>query len=159
MLPHAITDIQISQFPNPKYSDLSFKCGDEIFPAHRNILCPQSEYFEIACSGHFKESNGKIIIEDCNPMLIKKTIEFFSLATILMMVLQIPKLSWTRRIILNIHLEHGQKIAFSWIQTLGYIQPDLERPTLRIFEINWLKTKARHYFENLFLGISRSRFV
>ncbi|RDH26971.1 hypothetical protein BDQ94DRAFT_164045 [Aspergillus welwitschiae] len=64
------------QFLNPMYSDFTIKCGDEIFPAHRNILCPQSEYVEIACGSHFKESNGEIIIEDCNPMLIKKTLEF-----------------------------------------------------------------------------------
>ncbi|GJP89766.1 BTB/POZ domain protein [Aspergillus niger] len=69
-------DLVLSQFLNPKYSDLSIKCGDEIFPAHRNILCPQSKYFEIACSSQFKESNGEIIIEDSNPMLVKRTLEF-----------------------------------------------------------------------------------
>ncbi|RDH26340.1 BTB/POZ domain protein [Aspergillus welwitschiae] len=74
MLSLTITDIQISQFLNPKYSDLSISCGDEVFPAHRNILCPQSKYFEVACSSRFKESNGEIILENC--MLIKKTLEF-----------------------------------------------------------------------------------
>ncbi|KAB8211824.1 hypothetical protein BDV34DRAFT_61776 [Aspergillus parasiticus] len=69
-------DLVLSQFLNPKYSDLSIKCGDKVFPAHRNILCPQSEYFERACSSGFQESNGEIIIKDCNPVLIKKTLEF-----------------------------------------------------------------------------------
>ncbi|PYH50899.1 BTB/POZ domain-containing protein [Aspergillus niger CBS 101883] len=69
-------DLVLSQFLNPKYSDLSISCGDEVFPAHRNILCPQSKYFEVVCSSRFKESNGEIIIENCNPVLIKKTLVF-----------------------------------------------------------------------------------
>ncbi|KAF7169365.1 hypothetical protein CNMCM5623_002128 [Aspergillus felis] len=69
-------ELVLSQFLNPKYSDLSIMCGDEVFPAHRNIVCPQSTYFEIACDGRFKEGNGEIRLDDRDPMLIRKMLEF-----------------------------------------------------------------------------------
>ncbi|PKX90606.1 BTB/POZ domain-containing protein [Aspergillus novofumigatus IBT 16806] len=49
---------------------------DEIFPAHRNIVCPQSKYFEVACDGRFKEGNGQITLDSQDPILVKKTLEF-----------------------------------------------------------------------------------
>jgi len=41
-----------------KYSDLTVVCGSgddsRIFKLHRAIVCPQSEFFEKACSGGFQ---------------------------------------------------------------------------------------------------------
>ncbi|GIK02037.1 hypothetical protein Aspvir_006080 [Aspergillus viridinutans] len=69
-------ELVLSHFLNPKYSDLSIMCGDEVFPAHQNIVCPQSTYFEIACDGGFKEGNGEIQLDDRDPMLVWKVLEF-----------------------------------------------------------------------------------
>ncbi|OJZ79520.1 hypothetical protein ASPFODRAFT_213264 [Aspergillus luchuensis CBS 106.47] len=38
---------------NPKYSDFTILCGDESFPAHKCIVCPQSEFFSGAMDGDF----------------------------------------------------------------------------------------------------------
>ncbi|KAF7114985.1 hypothetical protein CNMCM5793_000755 [Aspergillus hiratsukae] len=66
----------LGSFLNPKYSDLTIFCDGEDFPAHRNIVCPQSKYFEAACDGRFKEGDGKIRLDGHNPTLVKKTLEF-----------------------------------------------------------------------------------
>ncbi|KAE8392509.1 hypothetical protein BDV23DRAFT_170833 [Aspergillus alliaceus] len=69
-------ELVLSHFLNPKYSDLSIICSGEVFPAHQNIVCPQSRYFEIACDGRFKEGNGEIRLNDRDPMLVRKMLEF-----------------------------------------------------------------------------------
>ncbi|RHZ66426.1 hypothetical protein CDV55_107178 [Aspergillus turcosus] len=66
----------LSNFLNPKYSDKTIKCDDEVFPAHRNIICPQSKYFEVACDGRFKEGDEPIRLDGQDPTLVKKTLEF-----------------------------------------------------------------------------------
>ncbi|PYH75380.1 hypothetical protein BO82DRAFT_379613 [Aspergillus uvarum CBS 121591] len=68
--------VRNSQYLNPKYSDLSIRCGDEVFPAHQNIIGPQSKYFEVTCDSSFKESYGEIILEDRDPGPVKKALEF-----------------------------------------------------------------------------------
>ncbi|KAL4893628.1 hypothetical protein BDV59DRAFT_201795 [Aspergillus ambiguus] len=77
-----------------KYSDLTITCRDKVFPAHRVVVCPQSGYFARACDGASKvkcvvqssyeneypliakESSGKIEIQDFDPILVEKTLEF-----------------------------------------------------------------------------------
>ncbi|RLL97477.1 hypothetical protein CFD26_106509 [Aspergillus turcosus] len=66
----------LSNFLNPKYSDMTIKCDDEVFPAHRNIICPQSKYFEVACDGRFKKGDEPIRLDGQDPTLVKKTLEF-----------------------------------------------------------------------------------
>ncbi|KAJ5232884.1 hypothetical protein N7468_005840 [Penicillium chermesinum] len=65
-------------FLNTKYSNLKIYCGDKIFPAHKTIVCPQSDYFEKACTGEFQESNGKIVLdsETKDAILIEKMLEY-----------------------------------------------------------------------------------
>lgn len=69
-------ELVLRHYLNPKYSDLTIICNGEVFPAHRNIVCPQSMYFENACDGRFKESNGEVILEDRDPILVRKMLEF-----------------------------------------------------------------------------------
>lgn len=38
---------------NPKYSDFTILCGDESFPAHKCIVCPQSKFFSGAMDEDF----------------------------------------------------------------------------------------------------------
>jgi hypothetical protein len=43
-----------------KYTDLTLMCAGRSIPAHRAIICPQSGFFDAACSGKFLVSgNGK----------------------------------------------------------------------------------------------------
>jgi len=66
-----------SLFLSPKYSDLTIVCGNETFSAHRNIVCPRSNYFARACDGNFKEAlSREIELPDREPVLVKKTLEF-----------------------------------------------------------------------------------
>jgi hypothetical protein len=39
---------------NCRFSDLTIVCRDKVFPAHRVVVCPQSDYFARACEGEFK---------------------------------------------------------------------------------------------------------
>lgn len=50
----SINDSLDSYYLNSKYSDLCIICGSESFPAHQNIVCAQSKYFEVACQGAFE---------------------------------------------------------------------------------------------------------
>ncbi|QKX59218.1 uncharacterized protein TRUGW13939_06350 [Talaromyces rugulosus] len=65
-----------SLYLNPQYSDLTIICGTEVFPAHRNIVCPRSAYFARSCGGNFKEASGKIELGDQDPIVIRKVLQF-----------------------------------------------------------------------------------
>ncbi|KAF2433593.1 POZ domain-containing protein [Tothia fuscella] len=52
------------RFGNGQYSDLTIKCGDKNFQGHKVVVCSQSEFFNNACKGGFKESDTNII--DCS---------------------------------------------------------------------------------------------
>ncbi|KAB8228866.1 BTB/POZ domain-containing protein [Aspergillus alliaceus] len=71
-----LQDLISSLFLSPRYSDLTIICGDIIFTAHRNIVCLQSEFFQRACDGNFKENQGKIELIDQNPILVEKMLQF-----------------------------------------------------------------------------------
>ena len=46
--------IKSSLYLSEKHSDMKIVCGTKTFPAHKAIVCPQSEYFDKACSGKFR---------------------------------------------------------------------------------------------------------
>jgi len=62
-----------SSFLSNKYSDVTFKVGDESIPAHRNILGTSSQHFDDLFSKH--ESNI-IEIHDAKPEAFKAILEF-----------------------------------------------------------------------------------
>src|SRR5690606_21154778 len=51
-------------FQTMDYYDVILITGTEKIPAHRAVLCAQSEYFEVMLKGHFKESYEKEIEMD-----------------------------------------------------------------------------------------------
>ena len=61
-----------------QYSDLAVICGgNRIFKLHRAIVCPQSGFFEGACSGGFMESlTGKIELPEEDPDIFDKLVQF-----------------------------------------------------------------------------------
>ncbi|KAF3399976.1 hypothetical protein F1880_008434 [Penicillium rolfsii] len=61
---------------NSDYSDLAIICKDETFSAHKLVVCPRSKYFQRACYGGFKETEGQIYLDERNPILIQKVLEF-----------------------------------------------------------------------------------
>jgi hypothetical protein len=40
-----------------KYSDLTLRCGKNVFKVHKNIVCTQSKVFAAACDGGFQVSD------------------------------------------------------------------------------------------------------
>ncbi|CRG86066.1 hypothetical protein PISL3812_03069 [Talaromyces islandicus] len=65
-----------SLYLNPRYSDLTIICGTEVFPVHRNIVCPRSAYFARSCGGNFKEALGTIELSDQDPNMIRRVLRF-----------------------------------------------------------------------------------
>ncbi|KAI9832042.1 MAG: hypothetical protein M1819_004586 [Sarea resinae] len=60
-----------------KYTDLALICGPHVFKVHRNVICTQSSFFDIACLGQFKEASSReIALPEDDPVLIKKMISF-----------------------------------------------------------------------------------
>ncbi|KAF3387313.1 hypothetical protein F1880_000091 [Penicillium rolfsii] len=51
-------------------------CGDRIFKAHRLVVCSQSEYFQKACCGNFKEAHEPIRFPGKHPAVMEKVLEF-----------------------------------------------------------------------------------
>jgi hypothetical protein len=50
-----------SYFLNETYSDAKIQVGDATVPAHRLVLCSQSEYFTNALEGGFSEGTQKVL--------------------------------------------------------------------------------------------------
>ncbi|KAJ5663392.1 hypothetical protein N7507_004123 [Penicillium longicatenatum] len=61
---------------NTKHSDMTIICQGKTFPAHKLVVCPRSKYFDRACDGRFKEAGGLIHLDDKDPILIEKVLEF-----------------------------------------------------------------------------------
>ncbi|RPA85899.1 hypothetical protein BJ508DRAFT_358467 [Ascobolus immersus RN42] len=60
------------------YSDFKIICGDYVFPAHKFIVCPQSEYFTCVFRGGFLENQESTIrITDEKPSMIYRLLYFF----------------------------------------------------------------------------------
>lgn len=45
-----------SLYKDGKYSDLTVKCGETTYQAHKALLCTRSQFFAKACDGGFKVS-------------------------------------------------------------------------------------------------------
>lgn len=43
-----------SLFLSGEHSDLEIECRGWTFKAHKSVLCPQSDFFMVACNGGFK---------------------------------------------------------------------------------------------------------
>jgi len=66
-----------SSFLSNKYSDVTFKVGDESIPAHRNILGMCSQYFDDLFSKHESNTIPLVIeIHDAKPEAFKAILEF-----------------------------------------------------------------------------------
>jgi len=66
-----------SFFLSNKYSDVTFKVGDESIPAHRNILGTCSQHFDALFSKHESNTTPIVIeIHDAQPEAFKAIIEF-----------------------------------------------------------------------------------
>ncbi|QMW36974.1 hypothetical protein G4B11_000210, partial [Aspergillus flavus] len=131
--------------------DLCIICEHESFPAHQNIVCAQSKYFEVACGGAFKESNGEIMLDNRDPTLVRKMLEFLYTG------------DYTYGIQTNSNME---------VQLKPQPEEPLETPAKsssanttigqshfhaqmyaegEYFQIPSLKTKAKQYFQNSFM--------
>ena len=47
------------------FSDYTIHCGGNTFRVHRNIICPQSRYFNVAANGNFLVSKLPILLIMC----------------------------------------------------------------------------------------------
>lgn len=43
-----------------QYSDITIECGDDIYYAHRLVICTQSSFFANACKPVFKVNRNKV---------------------------------------------------------------------------------------------------
>ncbi|CAG8370860.1 unnamed protein product, partial [Penicillium salamii] len=62
---------------DPKYSDLTILCLDEVYAVHKCIVCTRSDFFAKACDGGFQEASTDEIILQEEPALVREMIEYF----------------------------------------------------------------------------------
>ncbi|KAL5051344.1 hypothetical protein BDW71DRAFT_202526 [Aspergillus fruticulosus] len=72
----SILDLISSHYLNSDYSDLMIICNGKTLLAHRLVVCPRSEYFKSACLGGFKEAKEPVCLDNRDPVLIEKVLEF-----------------------------------------------------------------------------------
>ncbi|GAQ08816.1 hypothetical protein ALT_6137 [Aspergillus lentulus] len=61
---------------NPKYSDFLILCGGHIFPAHKAIICSQSDFFAKVFDSHFSEAcTGRIRLPD-HPLIVLLLLDY-----------------------------------------------------------------------------------
>ncbi|KAK4032099.1 hypothetical protein C8A01DRAFT_41456 [Parachaetomium inaequale] len=73
----AIYDALSALHGDDKYADLTVTCGDHTFKLHRAVVCPQSPFFENACSGGFMEAfTGHVDLGEENPEIVAKFLQF-----------------------------------------------------------------------------------
>ncbi|KAF5689980.1 kelch repeat BTB domain-containing protein [Fusarium denticulatum] len=57
-------------------SDLTIICGNNQHRVHKLILSTGSKFFKVACTGTYKESDGKIYLPDDDPAAVRKMIGY-----------------------------------------------------------------------------------
>ncbi|OOQ85851.1 hypothetical protein PEBR_24099 [Penicillium brasilianum] len=77
----AVNQIAKLAFLRARYSDMKLICGDEVFYAHKPIVCPQSDYFGRACSSGFKEAAEPFQFPDKEPGQMRKILEYLYTGT------------------------------------------------------------------------------
>ncbi|GFF71496.1 hypothetical protein IFM53868_00577 [Aspergillus udagawae] len=147
-----------SQFLNPAYSDLSIICGDKLFPAHRIIVCPQSNYFEVACKANFEGEKGEVKINDRDATLVRKMLQFV----------------YTGDYTCDIPPETGGSVTATHLTPTVDAEEEKGAPVLvpdshfhaqmyaegDYFQIQGLKAKAKERFEKTFLRtLEKDSFV
>ncbi|CAK4030348.1 Kelch repeat and BTB domain-containing [Lecanosticta acicola] len=66
-----------SLFNNPRYSDLTIKCGDRTWSVHKNIVCTRCEFFDGACKGGFQEAtSNEITLDHDEPDAVHALLEY-----------------------------------------------------------------------------------
>ncbi|CAI6302599.1 unnamed protein product [Periconia digitata] len=60
-----------------KYSDFTIVCGDDVFPVHKAIICPRSDYFAAAVKFGKEASENKIVLSEDEPAIVKLMIQYF----------------------------------------------------------------------------------
>ena len=45
-------------FTSSKYSDLTIRCGSDLYKVHRAVVCQRSQFFAAACDSGFKVHSG-----------------------------------------------------------------------------------------------------
>ncbi|EQL32386.1 hypothetical protein, variant 1 [Blastomyces dermatitidis ATCC 26199] len=58
------------------FSDLTLRCQSKNFAIHRCIVCLQSEFFNKALTGDFKEASTQIINLDDDPFIVGKIVQY-----------------------------------------------------------------------------------
>lgn len=66
-----------SLLEDKQFSDVTFKIGDSLINAHRNVLVSRSEYFRAMFTGGMRENNEKVVsIPDVDSTTFREILEF-----------------------------------------------------------------------------------
>ncbi|KAK4459453.1 hypothetical protein QBC42DRAFT_207970 [Cladorrhinum samala] len=65
-----------------KFSDMTIRCGNREFKAHRAVVCSQSAFFDKALTGGFSEAaTGIVDLPEDNPDVVERFLEFLYTGT------------------------------------------------------------------------------
>ncbi|PVI05416.1 hypothetical protein DM02DRAFT_725114 [Periconia macrospinosa] len=66
-----------SLYLSGKYSDLTIVCGDDVYPVHKAIICPRSDFFAAAVEFGKEAAENKIDLSHDEPHIVKLMIQYF----------------------------------------------------------------------------------
>ncbi|KAL2270576.1 hypothetical protein VTJ83DRAFT_2760 [Remersonia thermophila] len=65
-----------------KWTDMTIRCGGREFQAHRAVVCTQSQFFDLALSGPFREAQtGVVDLPEDDPDILERFLEFLYTGT------------------------------------------------------------------------------